>query len=108
MNEIEYLRDQRKLVWKRVRSSHMLYVRAKRLYECLKKRWEEDEKAYEDIDHQLAILDGRLQKLEAAKHTPKLKRLSNSQIKELLLMLGAEADELDEIIEDEPEEGSDD
>lgn len=66
MNEIESLNELRKVAWKHLKSSHDLLVRAKKLANCLEHRYERDKKEYEDIDHQLALIDGRAQRVAAA------------------------------------------
>jgi phage I-like protein len=61
------LQEQRKLLWKNVRCSHDLLARAHSVCEALERRYNHDKKMYEECDHELAMLDGRWQRIQNAK-----------------------------------------
>ena len=89
MNELELLQEQRRLAWKRVKSSHTLLLRAHILCAQLERRYKEDEHEYETIDHKLALLDGRHKVLlPAEKHTRKPRELTLDEILEVAEKLG--------------------
>lgn len=97
MNEIETLQEQRKEAWKSLKSSHVLLVRAHKVCECLERRYNSDKSKYEKIDHALALLDGRAQRVAAATALANSNRkvkpqpqtdLTNEQIIAIAVQLG--------------------
>ncbi len=64
MNQDE-LAARRKQLWNSVKSSHSVLMRARRLTLSIQSRYEKDEKEYEEVDRQLAMLDGRFARYQA-------------------------------------------
>lgn len=91
MTGIADLQERRKLLWQHLKSSRTLLVRSKYLYEALEKRYKDDKKAYETIDHELALLDGRMEKfayIEKAKVRVKERPFTKDQLIEIAEKLG--------------------
>ena len=120
MSDIDSLREQRIAAWRRVKGSHELYCRARKLCEELHKRYDKDEREYEEIDHKLAMLDGRFARLQAAaaaasteKHKSRRREiewndLTLEQKKAVAIKLGISIPELEEIEEAESVEPEED
>lgn len=64
MPDTEYLKSQRALHYKNMKSSHNLLLRVHQVCESIKARYRRDKNAYEEADRKLAELDGRLVKVE--------------------------------------------
>lgn len=92
MNELEMLQEQRKLAWKRVKSSHTLLVRAHILCAQLERRYREDEHEYETVDHRLALLDGRHKIFLPTDKPRKVRELTLDEIREVAEKLGISLD----------------
>lgn len=91
MSDMATLQSQRRLLWSHLKSSRTLLVRAHYLCEALERRYNDDKKAYEAVDHELALIDGRAQKfayLESAKKRVKERPLTRDQILEIAEKLG--------------------
>ena len=91
------LNAQRRVLWQRLKSSRSLLFRAHYLAEGLEKRYNEDKREYERIDHELALVDGRTSKLaylESAKKRVKERPLTTEQLKEIAAKLGIDLESL--------------
>jgi hypothetical protein len=105
MDDIAHLQEQRKLLWRNVKNSHNLLRRAHNLCMSLEARHMHDKEQHETVDHQLALLDGRLKILPPAMTEKKGKiqiDLTEEQINEIALRLGIELPEVEE--EEVPDE----
>lgn len=108
MNELEMLQEQRKLAWKRVKSSHTLLVRAHILCAQLERRYKDDEHEYKTIDHRLAMIDGRYQIILPTERRRKVRELTLEEIQAVAASLGISLDNEGITIEGEDNGLSDD
>lgn len=103
--KLEQLREQRRKLWKNVKASHVLLVRAHTLCESLESRYNHDKKLYEEVDHELAMLDGRLKICDPAEASTSSNRkrrtitveLNPQEMIALLKKMGFKLEEPDEL-----------
>lgn len=88
MDEIEYLREQRKLCWARVKSSHITLMRARKLTNSLESHYKRDESEYEAVDRRLALLDGRFKVVTHEQGQKVTHELTREQLLKIAAALG--------------------
>ncbi len=102
MCSIDELQAKRKTLWHNLKLSHDSMVRANELAGKLTNRYNRDRLAWEECDKQLAMLDGRFEKLQAVeaanqssskKRVPKVD-LTEEQILAIAAKLGITLEEI--------------
>lgn len=94
MSTVDELKEQRAAAYHNLIGSAHNYMRAKKLLTSLEKRYKDDKELWESLDHQLALIDGRLKVVEPSvtkshkvKEPVAVEDLNQDQINQMLAEL---------------------
>lgn len=94
MKTIDELKEERRLRYRELCELSQQYMEMLPKFEDLRKRYEAAKEAYKNADYELALIDGRLQRVEERQRkAPTKPELSEEQLLAIAKALGIELNE---------------